>query len=397
MPEGVADAGLIAAYRDELTAFRRDLHAHPETAFEERRTAQRVAERLRAWGLEVHTGLAHTGLVAALRRGPGSAIGLRTDMDALHMDEANQGLDYVSRHPGRMHACGHDGHVTMLLGAARYLAQRPEFQGTVYFIFQPAEENVAGGRLMVEEGLFDQFPMDAVFGLHNMPDMPAGHLGVRPGPVMAAADFFALSLSGDGGHGAYPHKTRDPIVAAAQIISGWQTLVSRQTDPLKSAVISVTQIHGGSTSNVIPERLELSGTVRAFEAFVQDQLEEGMRRMTEGIAAAHGVRAVLDYERRYCATVNTPGPSALMLRAMEATVGAAGLLEQLSPSMGAEDFGWMLERCPGAYGVIGNGTEGAHAAGLHNSRYDFNDALIPVGVAFWVNLVQAYFTRQPAQ
>ena len=390
--DGIAPAR-TAHLLDELTAFRRDLHAHPETAFEERRTARRVAERLRSWGLQVHTGLARTGVLGTLACGDGPVIGLRADMDALDLQEA-EGLPYVSQHPGRMHACGHDGHVTMLLGAARYLSENPGFRGTVRFIFQPAEENVAGGRVMVEQGLFERFPMDAVFALHNMPGMEAGRLGVRPGIVMAAADFFDLTLSGGGGHGAYPHKLRDPIVTAAQIVTGWQTLVSRQTDPLESAVISVTRIHGGSTCNVIPDEVELSGTVRAFSEAVQDQLESGMHRMADGIASAHGVTAELDYDRRYRATVNSRRESALMLQAMGATVGAERVDDDPPPTMGAEDFGWMLARCPGAYGVIGNGTEGSHGAGLHSPGYDFNDAIIPSGVAFWVNLVSAFFRER---
>jgi len=380
---------------DELTAVRRDLHAHPETAFEEQRTAALVAERLRAWGLEVDTGLARTGVVGTLSRGPGPVIGLRADMDALDLEETGD-RPHASRHKGRMHACGHDGHVAMLLGAARCLSENPAFQGSVRFIFQPAEENVAGGRLMVEQGLFRRFPMDAVFGLHNMPGMAAGKMGLRSGVAMAAADFFDLTLSGGGGHGGYPHKLRDPIVTAAQIIGGWQTLVSRQTDPLESAVISVTRIHGGDTCNVIPDEVELSGTVRAFSAAVQDQLETGMRQMAEGIASAHGVRAEFDYDRRYCATVNDRRQAALMLRAMTATVGTEQVNADLPPTMGSEDFGWMLAACPGAYGVIGNGTAGPHGAGLHSPGYDFNDAIIPTGVAFWVNLVADFFHERGA-
>ena len=379
---------------DELSAIRRQLHAHPETAFEEIRTAALVAERLRGWGLQVQTGLARTGVVGTLKRGEGPVIGLRADMDALEIQEAGEHRPHASQHPGRMHACGHDGHVAMLLGAARYLSEHAGFEGTLHFIFQPAEENVAGGRLMVEQGLFEHFPMDAVFALHNVPGLEAGRLGVRPGVIMAAADFFELTLSGVGGHGAYPHKLRDPIVAAAQIVTGWQTLVSRQTDPLESAVISVTRIHGGTTCNVIPDEVELSGTVRAFSETVQEQLESGMRRIAEGIAAAHGVRAELDYDRRYRATVNSPDEAALMLRAMNATVGAEQVDVDLSPTMGSEDFGWMLTRCPGAYGIIGNGTQGPHGAGLHSPGYDFNDAILPTGVAFWVNLVEAFFRER---
>lgn len=378
---------------DELTAFRRDLHAHPETAFEEKRTAGRIAGKLRQWGLDVHTGLARTGVVGTLGNGDGPAIGLRADMDALDLDECD-GVPHGSKHSGKMHACGHDGHVAMLLGTARYLSEHRDFNGTVRFIFQPAEENVAGGRVMVDEGLFERFPVDAVFGLHNMPGMAAGRMGMRPGVAMAAADFFDLTLSGGGGHGAYPHKTRDPVVAAAQIVSGWQSLVSRRTDPLESAVISVTRIHGGATCNVIPDEVELSGTVRTFSDTVQDQLETGMRQMAEGIAAAHGVKAEMDYERRYRATVNSAKESALMVQAMQATVGVQNVVSDLPPTMGAEDFGWMLAACPGAYGVIGNGIEGAHGAGLHSPTFDFNDAVIPTGVTFWVNLVEAFFAAR---
>lgn len=388
------DLGRIEALQEELTAFRRDLHAHPETAFEETRTAQRVAEYLERLGLRVHTGLARTGVVGTLARGDGPSVGLRADLDALDLEESCDS-PYASQYPGRMHACGHDGHVAMLLGAARYLSEDAGFHGTVHFIFQPAEENVAGGRLMVEEGLFERFPMDAVFGLHNMPGMPIGRMGIRPGVAMAAADFFELSLSGGGGHGAYPHKTRDPIVAAAQIISGWQTLVSRRTDPLEAAVVSVTRIQGGSTSNVIPDLVELSGTVRAFSEAVQDHLEVGMRQFAQGIASAHGVRAALDYDRRYRATVNSPGESGLMVKAMRATVGSGQVSDDLPPTMGAEDFGWMLARCPGAYGVIGNGAEGAHGSPLHSPGYDFNDAVIPIGVAFWVNLARTAVSGLP--
>jgi len=261
----------------------------------------------------------------------------------------------------------------------------------VRFIFQPAEENLAGGKRMVDEGLFERFPVDAVFGLHNMPGMAAGRMGMRPRLAMAAADFFDLRLSGVGGHGAYPHNTRDPIVAAAQIINAWQTLISRRTDPLQSAVLSVTRIHGGGSHNVIPSEVELSGTVRTFEPAVQDRLEQGMRDMAQNIAAAHGVSAKLDYDRRYRATINEPQQAQLMLHAMRATVGADRVDPDLPATMGAEDFGWMLAARPGAYGIIGNGSDGAHGVGLHSPHYDFNDAVIPVGVAFWVNLVSAFF------
>ncbi|MCG6860029.1 MAG: amidohydrolase, partial [Chromatiaceae bacterium] len=317
----------------------------------------------------------------------GPSIGLRAEMDALELREGTA-LPYASRYPMRMHACGHDGHAVMLLGAAQYLAERVGFRGTVHFIFQPAEENLAGGKLMVDEGLFGRFPMMAVFGLHNRPGLEAGLMGVRTGPVMACADFFELRLTGVGGHAAYPHTAKDPIVVAAQIISAWQSLVSRGTDPLQSGVVSVTRIQGGHTTNVIPAEVSLAGTVRAFREDVRLGLETGLRRLAESIAAAQDVRAELAYERRYRATVNSETEVQYVLEAMERTVGAQRLCRDLALSMGAEDFGWLLERCPGAYGVIGNGTEGSHGRPLHNPEYDFNDAVIPIGVRYWVNLVR---------
>lgn len=367
-----------------LVELRQDLHAHPEIAFEERRTSDLVAARLRESGFDVHCGLAKTGVVGTLKRGDGPTIGLRADMDALELSERT-GLAYASRHVGRMHACGHDGHTTMLLGAAQYLAERGGFSGTLHLVFQPAEENLAGGKLMVDDGLFERFPMAAVFGLHNRPGLEAGLMAARAGPVMACADFFELQLTGVGGHAAYPHTTRDPIVAAAQIISAWQTLVSRGANPLESAVVSVTRIQGGHTTNVIPENVSLAGTVRAFREDVRLDLATGLRRMAESIAGAHGVTAELSYEHRYRATVNSQAEVEAALSAMERTVGAQRVRRDLEASMGAEDFGWMLERCPGAYAMIGNGAE---SRPLHNPEYDFNDAVIPVGVLYWVNLVR---------
>ena len=281
----------VARLCNELVELRHNLHAHPEIGFEELRTSDLVAEWLAALGLAVHRGLAKTGVVGTLSYGDGPAVGLRADMDALELDE-HTGLPYGSSNAGRMHACGHDGHTTILLGAAKFLAERGGFGGTVHFIFQPAEENLAGGKRMVDEGLFEQFPMQAVFGLHNWPGLPAGTMGVRAGPLMAAADFFELRLTGVGGHAAYPHRVRDPIVAAAQIITSWQTLVSRTTDPLESAVVSVTRINAGHTTNVIPQTVELAGTVRSFREEVRLQIEGGLRRIAEGIASAHGVKAV---------------------------------------------------------------------------------------------------------
>ena len=275
----------------DMTDWRRDIHKHPETAFEEHRTADKVAGLLESWGLDVHRGLSTTGVVGTLKAGTGNrAIGLRADMDALDLTELN-GFDYKSVHDGKMHACGHDGHTTMLLGAARYLAENPNFDGTVQFIFQPAEENLAGGRVMVQEGLFEKFPVEAVYGMHNWPGLPVGSFAVCTGPMMASADFFELKLTGRGGHGAFPHLARDPIVAAAHVITAWQTIVSRDTDPMKAAVISACEINSGFTSNVIPETAVVRGTTRTFNEGVQDMIERRMREVAEGIARAFGMQA----------------------------------------------------------------------------------------------------------
>jgi len=385
--ESAPNAALLQRVSDQMTRLRRDLHAHPETAFEERRTSDLVAENLGRWGLDVHRGLAQTGVVGILSNGQGPSIGLRADMDALALSETTD-LPYASITPGRMHACGHDGHTAMLLGAAGYLAQSGGFQGTVHFIFQPAEENLAGGKVMVDEGLFKRFPMQAVFGLHTRPGMEVGSMGIRRGPIMAAADFFRLRILGRGGHAAYPHAAVDPITIAAQIIQSWQTLVSRATDPLEAAVVSVTRIHGGETTNVIPELVELAGTVRSFRDRVQHELEAGMRRMAECIAAASGARVELTYDRRYRATENHPEQTDLALDAMRRCALVNEIREDIPPTMGAEDFGWMLQACPGAYAVIGNGTDGCHAQPLHNPRFDFNDAVLPVGIDYWANLAR---------
>ncbi len=389
--ESAPPAALLQQVCDRMILLRRDLHAHPETAFEERRTSDLVAEHLRNWGLEVHRCLAKTGVIGTLTNGQGPTIGLRADMDALALSEST-GLPYASTTPGRMHACGHDGHTAMLLGAACYLAQSRGFQGTVHFIFQPAEENLAGGKVMVDEGLFKRFPMQAVFGMHNRPGMEVGTMGIRSGPVMAAADFFELRILGRGGHAAYPHTAIDPILIAAQIIQSWQTLVSRTTDPLEAAVVSVTRIHGGETTNVIPELVELAGTVRSFRDHVQHQLETGMRRIAECIAAANGARVELTYDRRYRATENHPEQTAQAIEAMRRSGLVNEIHEDIPPTMGAEDFGWMLAACPGAYAVIGNGIDGPHARPLHNPGFDFNDAVLPVGIDYWVNLARLMLT-----
>jgi amidohydrolase len=378
----------IGEFHDEMTAWRRDLHAHPEIAFEERRTAGVVAARLESFGLdEVHSGIARTGVVGVLRAGSGGrAIGLRADMDALPIHEAS-GRPYASTVPGKMHACGHDGHTTMLLGAARYLAETRNFDGTVYFIFQPAEENEGGGRVMVEEGLFERFPVEQVFGMHNWPRMPLGTFAMRPGPVMAAADRFAITLTGSGGHGAMPHACRDPLVAGAHIVSALQTIVSRQVDPVESAVVSVCQFHAGAIDNVIPQTATLSGTARSFLPEVRDLLERRIVEIGHGVAAALGIKAEAVFERGYPPTVNTEASTELAAGAAVDVVGAERVNREPPQVMGAEDFAFMLEKRPGAYVFIGNGG-GPDAPMVHNPAYDFNDEALPLGASYWSRLVE---------
>ena len=382
----------IAEFHQEMTAWRRDIHAHPETAFEEHRTSDIVAEKLAEWGIEVHRGLAGTGVVGVLHGqdagGNGRAIGLRADMDALHIHELNE-FDHKSRNDGKMHACGHDGHTTMLLGAAKYLAETRNFAGTVCFIFQPAEENEGGGRVMVEEGLFDQFPVEAVYGLHNMPGIPVGTIGMRAGPQMAAFDIFEIAVTGDGTHGAMPHLGNDPVVIAAQVVTGLQTIASRRTDPLESAVVSVTQIHGGDTWNVIPEQVVLRGTARSFKPEVRDLIEAEIKRISEGICAAHGARAEIRYERRYPALVNTEAETDIAAGVAGEIVGETNVRVGTPPIMGSEDFAYMLEVKPGCYILLGNGTEGGPGGcNVHNPRYDFNDEISVIGASYWAKLVE---------
>ena len=378
----------IAAFHDEMTAWRRDIHRHPETAFEEFRTADIVAKTLESFGIEVHRGLAKTGVVGTLKVGQGErAIGLRADMDALHIHEANA-FDHRSVSDGKMHACGHDGHTTMLLGAAKYLAEARDFDGTVHFIFQPAEENEAGGRVMVQDGLFEMFPVESVYGMHNMPGIEAGKFAVRVGSLMASADFFELTIKGVGGHGAMPHLSKDPIVVAADIIGTWQTIVSRRADPIKSAVITVTKIHGGQSTNVIPEEVELAGTARAFLPEVQDLIEASMKQIADGICAAHGVEATFAYDRPYPPTVNTADETAIACRVAADVVGSAKVNPDTPPIMGSEDFAWMLQEKPGCYILLGNGVGEDGGCMVHNPNYDFNDEILPIGASYWAGLVR---------
>ena len=377
----------IAALVPRMKAWRHHLHAHPETAFEEIATAAFVADKLRSFGLDVHTGLAQTGVVGVLSAGDrGAAIGLRADLDALHILE-HSGVAHASRHEGRMHACGHDGHTTMLLGAAAALAQRRNFAGTVYFIFQPAEENEGGGRVMVEEGLFDRFPMRAVYGMHNWPQLPAGSIAMRAGPLMGAFDIFEIVVTGQGAHAAMPYQGNDPMLFAAHAIQALQTIVARNLHPLDAGVVSVTQVHGGDAWNVIPEEVVLRGTVRTFEPAVQALIEARMRTIVAGIAATFEMPATLRYERRYPATVNSVEETAHALAAAAAVVGPAGVVADPTPDMGSEDFAFMLQAKPGCYVWLGAG-HGPEPPGLHSPHYDFNDDALAIGASYWVTLAE---------
>jgi amidohydrolase len=384
----------IQASREHLVALRHDIHAHPELAFEEQRTSDKVAAFLQSRGIETHRGLAGTGVVGVLRHGGGSrAIALRADMDALPVLEQNL-FPHRSRHDGRMHACGHDGHTAMLLGAAEYLAAHPDFDGTVVFIFQPAEETDGGARVMIEEGLFERFPVDAVFGMHNWPGLPAGQFAVHGGPVMACADQFDILIKGHGAHAAMPHQGRDPLTAGAALVQALQTVVSRGLDPLDAAVLSITQFFaGGEAYNVIPAEARIGGTVRAFRPEVEDAIEAAMERHCAGIAAAHGVQATLDYRRGYPPTVNSAAEAETCRRVLVDLVGADNVRTDARPSMGAEDFAYMLREKPGCYVWIGNGlAEGGCM--LHNPRYDFNDDILALGASYWARLVETLL--QPA-
>jgi amidohydrolase len=383
----------IADFEPDMAAWRRDLHAHPETAFEERRTADVVARLLESFGVAVDRGLAKTGVVGTLKgdHPDGPAIALRADMDALHIHEKN-GFAHASTHPGRMHACGHDGHTAMLLGAARYLAETRNFAGRVHFIFQPAEENEGGARVMVEEGALERYPVQAIYGMHNWPGLSAGQFAIRPGPMMAAFDIFEIAVRGRGAHAAMPHLGVDPVVAAAQIVGGLQTIVSRTVNPLEGAVVSVTQIHGGDTWNVIPDEVVLRGTTRSFDPAVRDLLEPAIRRVADGVCLSLGAAMEMRYERRYPPTVNSAAETEIAAATAASLVGAANVRRDLLPSMGAEDFAWFLEQKPGAYIWIGNGAE-ADQAMLHNPHYDFNDNILALGASYWARLVETVLAK----
>ena len=383
----------IRDWQDELTAWRRDFHAHPELGFEEVRTSALVAERLASWGIEVHRGIGKTGVVGVLRNGNGQGrIGLRADMDALAMPEAN-GFAHRSTIEGKMHGCGHDGHTTILLAAARYLAETKNFDGTVHFIFQPAEEGRGGAQAMLADGLFERFPCDAVFGLHNRPGLPVGQFAIRPGPVMAGAVFFDIVVQGRGGHGARPESSVDPVIAGAQIVSALQTIVSRNVAALDSAVISVTGFTAGEAYNVIPDRVALKGTVRAFKVETMRLLEDRMRAVAQAVAAGFGATAEVTWREIAAPTINTPEEATAMADAAAALVGEAHVERNRSPVMGSEDFAYMLLEKPGAYIHVGNGTGDAGGCEVHNPHYDFNDAAIPYGAGMLATLVEQKLAR----
>ena len=386
----------IVSQAPGMAALRRDLHAHPELCFEEVRTADLVAAKLTEWGIPVHRGLGKTGVVGIVRNGTSTrAVGLRADMDALPMQEFNT-FAHASRHPGRMHACGHDGHTAMLLAAAQHLAQHRDFDGTVYLIFQPAEEGGGGAREMIADGLFDLFPMEAVFGMHNWPGMPAGTFAVSPGPVMASSNEFKITIRGKGSHAALPHTGIDPVPVACQIVQGFQTIISRNKKPVDAGVISVTMIHAGEASNVVADSCELQGTVRTFSIEVLDLIERRMREVARNICAAFEATCEFEFERNYPPTINHPDEAAFARQVMTEIVGAEHVLDQ-EPTMGAEDFSFMLQAKPGAYVFIANGDgdhrvmgHGAGPCTLHNPSYDFNDALIPLGATYWVRLAERW-------
>ena len=375
-----------AELQGEIAGWRQHLHTMPELLYEVHGTAAFVAEQLRAFGCdEVVTGLGRTGVVGLIRgaRGDGPTIGLRADMDALPLQEIT-GKPYASRVPGRMHACGHDGHTAMLLGAAKYLAETRNFAGAVAVIFQPAEEGGAGGKAMLDDGMMERFGISKVFGMHNMPGLPAGSFAIRPGPIMASTAEFSVVVRGRGGHAAMPHGTIDPIVTASQIVLALQTIASRTTDPIDSVVVSVTKIHAGDAHNIIPQQLILEGTIRTLRREVADQTYTRFREICTGIAAAHGASAEVDIDANYPVTFNHAEETVLAAQTAREVAGAHAVDAETMPVMGGEDFSYMLEARPGAFIFIGNGD----SAGLHNPAYDFNDEIIPAGVSYWVSLTE---------
>jgi amidohydrolase len=384
----MADLDTIRGFHPELTAIRRDIHAHPELGFEEQRTSELVARKLAEWGIEVHRNIGGTGVVGVLRRGNGQAsVGLRADMDALPMQEDNAELDYRSGTAGRMHACGHDGHTTMLLGAARYLAQSGDFNGTVNFIFQPAEEGLGGAEAMIRDGLFRRFPCNFVYGMHNRPGLPVGRFAIRPGPMMAGGAFFDIAITGRGSHGARPEGSIDPVLVACHITAALQSIVARNVPPADTAVLSVTRISGGDAYNVIPQTAILAGTARTFRGETMDLVRDAMTRIASGVAQAFGATAEVDFRYLFHPLVNDAAETASMAQAAQAVVGDAQVNTNGPAVMASEDFSAMLEEVPGAFINIGNG-DTVGSCQVHNPAYDFNDDAIPFGVALWSSLAE---------
>ena len=386
----------IATEAASIVALRRDIHAHPELCFQENRTADLVAAQLSSWGIEVHRGMGTTGVVGIIKNGTSQrSIGLRADMDALPMQEFNQ-FAHTSQHPGKLHACGHDGHVAMLLAAAQHLSQHKNFDGTVVLIFQPAEEGGGGAREMIKDGLFDKFPVDAVFGLHNWPGMAVGQAAVSAGPVMASSNEFKITIQGKGCHAALPHNGIDPVPIACEMVQAFQTIVSRNIKPVDAGVISVTMIHAGEATNVVPNSCELQGTVRTFTVDILDMIERRMKSIAEHVSAAHEASCTFEFVRNYPPTINHAKEADFTRSVLAEIVGAENVLAQ-EPTMGAEDFSYMLWKKPGTYFFLANGEgqhrEMGHGAGpctLHNPSYDFNDDLIPLGGTIWVRMVEKF-------
>jgi hippurate hydrolase len=371
-----------------MQTWRHDIHRHPELAFEEQRTANKVAELLTGFGLEVHRSIGRTGVVGVLKKGSSErAIGLRADMDALKILEQNS-FDYRSVNQGKMHACGHDGHTAMLLGAAQYLANEGEFDGSVVFIFQPAEEHGEGARAMIEDGLFERFPVDSVFAIHNFPSLATGTFAVRAGSIMAAEDNFEITINGIGCHAAMPHLGKDPIVIGAEIVTAMQSLVSRSLDPLDNAVVSFTEFLTNGTINVVPGQVILKGDTRSLTTAVQDHIESTMERIVSGICAAHGASYEFSYRRNFIPTINSPREAEIAANVAAMVVGAENVVGDSRPVMASEDFGYMLQARPGAYLLLGNGEEGIGGCSLHNPAYDFNDDILSIGADFWVALIE---------
>jgi len=391
----------IVAWHQDIADIRRDIHAHPELAFEEFRTADIVAARLQEWGVEVDRGLGGTGVVGIIRGNIDSprAVGLRADMDALPMQEANT-FEHASQHPGKMHACGHDGHTAMLLAAARYLARHRDFAGTVYVIFQPAEEGGGGAKRMIDDGLFTRFPMEAVFGMHNWPGLEVGQFGLTAGPIMASSNEFVITIQGKGTHAGMPHLGIDPVMTAVQLAQSLQTIITRNRNPLDAAVLSITQIHTGSADNVVPNQAVMRGTVRTFTLETLDLIERRMRDIARHTCAALDCDVEFDFHRNYPPTINHAREAAFCADVLRGIVGAENVDDHVQPTMGAEDFAFMLQEMPGCYVWIGNGSGGHRDAGhgmgpcmLHNGSYDFNDALLPLGGTYWVELARQWLAR----